>query len=197
MKRWFSNCFSARSTETLRWELINIISKTEKLNRDSLVGHRRYLYSNLHRLHNLNLNSFVKAENLDALMYSRYHTQRVMIQEMCLFDEYDDRISLEHDHNTMCEFNDIFHKSSRIETAVEMDALYLGAIQNTPREYLEIHERLTRNSATTMTTLAEQDAFYIGTSQTDDYIRDAMELDLMRFITKRERVLYFLNRFNN
>jgi hypothetical protein len=120
-----------------------------------------------------------------------------MIQEMCLFDEYDDRISLEHDHNTMCEFNDIFHKSSRIETAVEMDALYLGAIQNTPREYLEIHERLTRNSATTMTTLAEQDAFYIGTSQTDDYIRDAMELDLMRFITKRERVLYFLNRFNN
>ena len=138
-----------------------------------------------------NKQSEVKAKNLYAIMYSKYFTQRFVLQH-----QNKDKVEVTEDDKAIkARFAEVFADDS-VESAQAMNNRYLAIVRNLKRPDVALHydaldEQINRNEMDEST----KELFYIGSSQTDVFLETKLAVDLNRFKTRRERASDFLQKY--
>ncbi len=174
-------------SDSLKYDLLNILRKP--YDEKEYVRRRQLTYKNLHQFHKNNDNSDIKLNNLYALMYSKYYTQRYIISEL---NDYD--FTSEDDVQIKQSFKDILKKT--YINKIEFENAYLDSIKRTKEEsqYKKFEELNTMINTNKMNDEIRE-LFYIGTTQTDIFLEKKLIEDIDKFKNKKEKTIEFLNKY--
>jgi hypothetical protein len=167
----------------LKYSLLNIILQPSRSDRLIIQVHKRQLlYSrkNLFQLYIENKQSKVKAKNLYAVLYSKYYTQRFILQQQ--HEEEEEKV--EDDFRIQQKMKEIFEDQS-ITNENEMENRYLDIIRKLKRPEIYLKYEKIKDDE-------EENLFYIGSTNTDALMETKLRMDLQLFETKREKVVRFL-----
>lgn len=176
-------------TDGFKCELLKNIQTSS--DQETYTNQRLLAHKNLFRLYLHNQRSEVKAGHLHALMYSKYFAQRFVIGE--LYPKLENFVDERGDEELKHAFSEIFLLSD-IKDQNDFERRYLKKVEELKKnhqvydEYVKLNMKMTNNGLNGK----ERELFYLGSRETDDYVKRELELDLALFKTRRERLIEFL-----
>lgn len=174
--------------ENLKYELMNVIRKS--FEKDEYIRRRQLSLKNLYRLHCGNFQSGKQCENLHALLYSKYFTQRFILQETQKM-EFDS----ENDEKLKQNFKKMMEKEYASKT--EFENAYLNIVQSLrvkEEDYKKFEDLNTRIDNFDMTEI-EKEIFFVASSTTDLFLEKKLGIDISKFKNKPEKLLDFLDKY--
>lgn len=174
-------------SDNLKYGLSNIIRPA--FDKGEYTRRRQLSFKNIYQLHNENMELDEKCNNLYVVLYSKYFTQRFIIQETeeILF-------GLEDDEQLKQRFKDML--KNKYASKIEFDNEYLKIIKGLRKEsefekFKELHERIDSFSMGK----EEMELFFVASSNTDVFLEKKLTEDINKFKSRKEIILHILDRY--
>lgn len=172
--------------DKLKYGISNIIRPS--FDKGEYIRRRQLSYKNIYQLHSENMQISNKCENLYTVLYSKYFTQRFIIQEIKKID-----FGIEDDETLKQIFKELLGREYASKT--EFDNAYLQIIKNLRKdshykEFEEINEKMDSFNMSK----DEQELFFVGSSNTDIFLEKKLNKDVDKLKTKNEKILDFLQK---
>ena len=181
-------------TDNLKYILLNALKHPGVMNEKEYIRKRQLLYSRLYKTYQEKKRNEEKISvtNLYAILYSKYYSQRYVIQELKKedFDEDDEAIKQ--------KFKDLL--DGNIGSSTELENKYLAIISDLKSDkyynyYKDLNERMISTSEKNSLTPEETELFLIGTSETDIFLEKKINEDLQKFRSTKDNILLFLQEY--
>ncbi len=177
-------------SDALKYELMN--NAKSSLDEKTHIRRRQLAYKNIYNLYKLNQKSNIKIDHLYIFMYSKYFTQRYILREKRIDSSFVD----DDDEEIKSQFHKILQNQT-IASPAELEEKYLEVVKDLKKdeivfsEYKALNIRINENSMEQ----DEKDLFYFGTSDTDIYMQRKLQLDIEKFLPRKEKFIRFLNNY--
>lgn len=185
------------STDNMKYALMNILEK--QVDRDSSINARRNNYQQLFRLIRDNSFSTIQAQNLYALVYSKFFTIRYMVQQANIGEA--EFFRAERDVALKNEFKKLVQRvmQHQVNDDKEFQQEFLtiitaGRSERATQAFNKMSEVIDSSSheAEWQRFKAE---FWTGSSQTSAHLQKKLSSDLNLFKTRFEKTSDILNKY--
>jgi hypothetical protein len=174
--------------DNLKYGLSNVIRPA--FDKGEYTRRRQLSFKNIYQLHDENMELEGKCNNLYVVLYSKYFTQRFIIQETEGI-----HFGLENDETLKQSFKEMLKK--KYASKIQFDNAYLNIIKELRKDdeqftkFKELHERI---DSFTMGK-EEMELFFVASSNTDVFLEKKLSEDINKFKSRNEKILHLLDRY--
>ena len=174
--------------DNLKYGLMNVIRPA--FDKGEYIRRRQLSYKNMYQLHSENVELDRPCKHLYALLYSKYYTERYILQETkgIVFDKEDDE-------QTKRRFEGMLRDA--YNGKIEFDNRYLSIVKDfqKPENFEEFKALHGRIDGFIKMTEDEKELFFVGSSNTDVFLEKKLSKDVDLFKSRTEKTLSFLDKY--
>jgi hypothetical protein len=179
-----------RCKDIVKYALLNVLRQSNDADPQMYVTKKLLVFSNIHGLHSNNQVSLVKANNLYALLYSKYYAQRFVLQNNGQEDaQYEDDEDIQKRFREMLKVN--------FASKTQFDDAYLDIVRSLKDQkvydsYVALNGRMEQKE---LQPGDEKNLFSVGCSETDIFLERKLSEDVSRFLDPFNRHTAYLKKY--